>query len=55
MTLENNKEIAIAFYKMSYEGNPKEAIERFVGNEYIQHNIDVADGTAGFIDYFERM
>lgn len=55
MTLNQNKQNAIAFYKMAYEGNPKEAIDRYVGEEYIQHNPDVADGTQGFIDYFERM
>ncbi|WP_299439145.1 nuclear transport factor 2 family protein [uncultured Aquimarina sp.] len=55
MNLEENKKNAIAFYKMAYEGSPKEAVERYLGNEYIQHNPDVADGTEGFISYFERM
>ncbi|GJM31184.1 MAG: membrane protein [Saprospiraceae bacterium] len=55
MNLEKNKKNAIAFYKTAYEGNPKEAIEKYVGEEYIQHNPDVANGTLGFIDYFERM
>ena len=55
MNLEENKNNAIAFYKTAYEGNPRNAIEKYVGNEYIQHNPDVADGTQGFIDYFERM
>ena len=53
--LESNKKNAIAFYKTAYEGNPKMAIEKYVGKEYIQHNPDVADGTKGFIVYFERM
>jgi predicted SnoaL-like aldol condensation-catalyzing enzyme len=55
MSLEQNKNRAIAFYEMAYNGNPKKAIENFVGKEYIQHNPDVADGTLGFINYFERM
>jgi predicted SnoaL-like aldol condensation-catalyzing enzyme len=55
MRLENNKKNAIAFYQMAYEGNPRKAIELYVGEEYIQHNPDVADGTTGFIHYFERM
>jgi predicted SnoaL-like aldol condensation-catalyzing enzyme len=55
MNLEKNKENAIAFYKMAYEGDPRKAIELYVGDEYIQHNPDVADGTEGFIKYFERM
>jgi len=55
MSLEKNKNSAIAFYKMAYEGNPRFAIKQYVGQEYIQHNPDVADGTNGFIKYFERM
>ena len=55
MTLEENKKNAIAFYKTAYEGNPKAAIEKYVGNQYIQHNPDVEDGLEGFISYFERM
>ena len=55
MNLEENKKNAIAFYKMAYEGNPQKAIKDYVGSEYIQHNPDVADGTPGFIKYFERM
>ncbi|MBO6523738.1 MAG: ester cyclase [Balneolaceae bacterium] len=55
MDIEQNKANAIAFYKMAYEGNPRKAIKNYVGDEYIQHNPDVADGTKGFIKYFERM
>lgn len=55
MDLEKNKANAIAFYKMAYEGNPEQAVKDYVGEEYIQHNPDVADGLQGFIDYFERM
>ncbi len=55
MSLDKNKKNAIAFYKTAYEGNPKEAIAKYVGKEYIQHNPDVTDGLQGFIDYFERM
>lgn len=54
-SIENNKRNAVAFYKMAYEGNPSKAIKLFVGDDYIQHNPDVANGTQGFIDYFERM
>lgn len=55
MNLEENKKNAIAFYKTAYLGDPKKAITLYVGEEYIQHNPDVADGTQGFVDYFERM
>jgi predicted SnoaL-like aldol condensation-catalyzing enzyme len=55
MNLEENKKNAVAFYKTAYEGNPKKAVEQYVGDNYIQHNPDVADGLNGFIAYFERM
>ena len=53
--LEKNKQNAIAFYKMAYMGQPKAAVDKYVGKVYIQHNPDVADGKQGFIDYFDRM
>ncbi|MFV1448694.1 ester cyclase [Maribacter sp. HS] len=55
MNLETNKRNAIAFYRTAYLGNPKLAIEMYVGKEYLQHNPAVANGTQGFIDYFEGM
>lgn len=54
-TLERNKKNAIAFYEMAYKGDPRKAVALYVGDEYIQHNPDVADGKQGFIDYFNRM
>ncbi len=53
--LKQNKQNAIAFYKMAYEGNPKKAVDLYVGVEYIQHNPLVGDGIQPFIDYFDRM
>ena len=50
-----NKENAIAFYKMAYDGNPRKAVELFVGDDYIQHNPLVGDGKEPFIKYFDRM
>jgi predicted SnoaL-like aldol condensation-catalyzing enzyme len=53
--LNQNKENAISFYRMSYDGNPRKAVELFVGSEYIQHNPLVGDGKEAFVKYFERM
>ncbi len=55
MDFEANKNNAIAFYKMAYEGNPKKAVELYIGDRYIQHNPDVEDGPEGFVAYFEKM
>lgn len=55
MNQSQNKQNAISFYRTAYEGNPKKAVELYVGDQYIQHNPAVADGLQGFIDYFERM
>jgi len=52
--LNQNKENAIAFYKMAYEGSPRKAVELYVGSEYIQHNPGVGDGVEPFIEYFEQ-
>lgn len=52
---ERNRRNAIAFYEMAYLGNPREAVARYVGSEYIQHNPLVGDGKGAFIEYFEEM
>ena len=55
MDIQQNKANAIAFYKTAFEGNPRKAVEEYLGEEYIQHNPGVADGTEGFIQYFEKL
>jgi predicted SnoaL-like aldol condensation-catalyzing enzyme len=53
---ERNKRNVQAFYDLMFnQCRPREAIERYAGTEYIQHNPHVADGKQAFIDYFEKM
>lgn len=54
--LERNKQAAMDFYDLMFnQCQPAEAIQRYAGEVYIQHNPHVADGKQPFIDYFERM
>ena len=51
-----NKANAQAFYDLMFNRNePRRAIERYVGEEYRQHNPGVGDGKEAFVTYFERM
>jgi predicted SnoaL-like aldol condensation-catalyzing enzyme len=55
-SLEENKKNVVAFYDLMFnQCRPAEAIERFAGDRYIQHNPSVADGKQAFIEYFTRM
>lgn len=51
-TLEQNKATALAFYRTAFNDHkPEEAIAKYVGDHYTQHNPLAADGKQAFIDF----
>ncbi len=54
--LDRNKQIVTAFYDLMFnQCKPEEAIEKYAGAVYIQHNPTVPDGKEAFIAYFRKM
>ncbi len=54
--LELNKKNVMAFYDLAFnKDKPKEAMDKYAGATYTQHNPQVSDGKSGFIAYFTRM
>ena len=56
MDIERNKQAVISFYDLMFnQCRPEDAIEKYAGETYTQHNPTVPDGKEAFIAYFRQM
>jgi predicted SnoaL-like aldol condensation-catalyzing enzyme len=50
--LDENKRVVRSFYEEAFnDGDPEGAVNRYLGNRYIQHNPQAADGPEAFIGF----
>jgi predicted SnoaL-like aldol condensation-catalyzing enzyme len=50
--LEDNKRQVVEYYELAFnEHQPEQAVEKYVGSEYIQHNPQAPDGPEAFIGF----
>jgi hypothetical protein len=49
---EANRAVVVTFYEQFFNKHQVEQAARVVADEYKQHNPDVPDGKAPFVDYF---
>ncbi len=51
MTVEKNKQVIRQLYEEVFCGHNLSAVDRYIHDDYIQHNPHVAQGKAGFIEF----
>ena len=52
MGIEENKQTVVAYYELAFnDKQPDEAVARYGGSEYIQHNPQAPDGFDAFIEF----
>jgi predicted SnoaL-like aldol condensation-catalyzing enzyme len=51
MTTENNKKVVKEFYEEVFQKHNLNAVDRFMHDDYVQHNPDVRQGKTGFVDF----
>ncbi|HEX5902107.1 MAG TPA: nuclear transport factor 2 family protein [Actinomycetota bacterium] len=50
--LEQNKRTVVEYYELAFNGKePEQAVEKYVGSRYIQHNPQAPDGPQAFIAF----
>jgi len=53
MDTEKNKQVVRDFYELVFHQHDLSAVSRFMHDDYIQHNPDADQGSAGFIAFHE--
>jgi len=54
--LERNKQTVVAFFTRAFNDHePADAVAKYVGSKYIQHNPDTPDGAAAFVESTEKL
>jgi predicted SnoaL-like aldol condensation-catalyzing enzyme len=49
---ETNKQTVLAYYNLAFnDEQPEEAVARYIGDKYIQHNPQAPDGPEAFIEF----
>lgn len=52
-TVEENEKIVTSFYNLAFaKHDPQEAVTKYIGSKYVQHNPNVPDGSQAFLDFF---
>jgi predicted SnoaL-like aldol condensation-catalyzing enzyme len=49
--IEKNKQVVREFYEQVFRKHDLAAVDRFMHDDYVQHNPDTAQGKAGFVDF----
>src|SRR5215475_12074810 len=54
--LERNKQTVVAFFTHAFNDHePGDAVAKYVGSKYIQHNPDTPDGAAAFVESTKKL
>ena len=53
--MERNKALVLDFWREVFEAQNAAAANKYLAEDYIQHNPTVQGGRAGFVDFFSRI
>jgi predicted SnoaL-like aldol condensation-catalyzing enzyme len=54
--LERDKQTVVAFFTRAFNDHePADAVAKYVGSKYIQHNPDTPDGAAAFVESTKKL